>query len=157
MPEALERWTTVALIAVAGGAGALCRHGITLAVGRFGDPGPATRPLATLAVNTTGCFLFGLVWAATAGRGGAWTPARLVVLTGFLGAFTTFSTYGFEVATLLRAGRWPAAAGPRAGTKRDRHRRRRRGGRGGRPAGGRVSRGHHTFPWRRSPMEQYRR
>ena len=106
-----ERWTTLGLIAVAGAAGALSRHGLTLLLGRFDPLGSGVRPLATLGINAAGCLAFGFFWAATAGRGEAWTPARLVVLTGFLGAFTTFSTYGFEVATLLREGRTAAAVG----------------------------------------------
>lgn len=109
-----ERWVTLGLIGLAGAAGALCRHGCTLLLGGRlhlpGAAGAAVRPLATLGVNAAGCLAFGLVWAWTAGRGEAWTTPRLVVLTGFLGAFTTFSTFGFEVAALLREGRPGAAA-----------------------------------------------
>lgn len=106
-----ERWWTLVLVVLAGGAGALCRHGSTLLLGRLHGAEAAIRPLATLGVNVAGCAAFGCFWAFAAGRGDAWTPARLVVLTGFLGAFTTFSTYGFELATLLREGRVGTAMG----------------------------------------------
>jgi len=47
-----------------------------------------------------GCFCFGLVMGCSA----TWlTPERkMIVLTGFMGAFTTFSTFGFETANLLQ-------------------------------------------------------
>jgi CrcB protein len=94
------------LLACAGGAGTLCRYGLAgvaqrLAGERF--------PLGTLVVNLVGCLLFGLVWGWLEGRVGFSPQTRIVVLTGFMGAFTTFSTYAYETATLLQGGQIAAA------------------------------------------------
>lgn len=93
-------------VAAAGAAGTLARWGLSVAVqqGRDGFP------WGTLAVNAIGCFLFGLVFEAAAARTLA-IEIRLVVLTGFMGAFTTFSTFGFETAVFVREGRWLMAGG----------------------------------------------
>ena len=59
-------------------------------------------PLGTMAVNLLGCLLFGFVWGYLEGRVGLSPQTRTIVLTGFMGAFTTFSTYAFETVTLVR-------------------------------------------------------
>ena len=61
-------------------------------------------PMGTLAANLIGGFLIGVVMEAI-GRHGGWPePLRLFVITGFLGALTTFSTFSAEVvAALMRA------------------------------------------------------
>ncbi|MGH9152878.1 MAG: fluoride efflux transporter FluC [Acidimicrobiales bacterium] len=94
---------TAALVALGGAAGALVRYGIGLRVG-----GRAF-PWATLAVNLSGCFLLALVLG---GLGPArWSPSTTTALAvGVLGAYTTFSTFGFEAFALLRADRTAAAA-----------------------------------------------
>jgi CrcB protein len=94
------------LLACAGGVGALCRYGLAglaqrLAGERF--------PLGTHVVNLLGCLLFGLVWGWLENRVGFSPQTRAVVLTGFLGAFTTFSTFAFETAGLLQGGQVAAA------------------------------------------------
>jgi CrcB protein len=94
-------------MALAGGAGALCRYGLSGVVQRLvGERFPA----GTLVVNLLGCLLFGLIWGWLEGRAGFSPQTRLVVLTGFMGAFTTFSTFAFETAGLLQGGQWLAAA-----------------------------------------------
>jgi CrcB protein len=60
-------------------------------------------------VNLLGSFLFGLVFASFENRGGLPASLRLIALSGFLGAFTTFSTLMFEVVALLEGGRTGAA------------------------------------------------
>lgn len=62
-------------------------------------------PLGTACVNALGCLLFGLVWAYTEERFARGAELRFVVLTGFMGAFTTFSTFAFESAALFQASR----------------------------------------------------
>ncbi|MBU1001517.1 MAG: fluoride efflux transporter CrcB [Proteobacteria bacterium] len=95
------------LIALAGGAGALSRYGLAGLVQRLVG---GSFPLGTFAVNMLGCLLFGLVWGIFEDRTAFGPQARVMVLTGFMGAFTTFSTFAFESVALMRAGQWLFAA-----------------------------------------------
>ncbi|MBM3785029.1 MAG: fluoride efflux transporter CrcB [Acidobacteria bacterium] len=82
-------------IALAGGAGSVCRYLIWRAV----SVPDSAMPYGTLAVNIIGCFAIGV-----AGRGIQDEMARFAVITGFLGGFTTFSAFGMETLQLFRAG-----------------------------------------------------
>lgn len=63
---------------------------------------PVIFPYGTLAVNITGCFLIGVVYAI-AERSNAVSPEwRVFLTTGFCGGFTTFSTFSYEAFNLLR-------------------------------------------------------
>jgi len=91
-------WKNVLLLMVAGGMGTVTRYGVTVWAKRFGE----SFPWCTLMVNAVGCLLFGLAVGALETRM-YWSPqVRLVVLTGFMGAFTTFSTFAFETTHLVR-------------------------------------------------------
>jgi CrcB protein len=62
----------------------------------------AAFPLGTLVVNVLGCFIIGAL-SYLADMRGVFTPeTRLLTFTGFLGGFTTFSTFGNETLALLR-------------------------------------------------------
>jgi len=91
----------VALVAFGGGFGATLRF----LIGRVSETYLAslTFPLATLFINVLGCFLIGCV-AELSARGGISPHARLLIVTGILGGFTTFSAFGLETITLLRSG-----------------------------------------------------
>ena len=94
---------TVLLIAIAGAAGAAARHGVGVAVGA------RSFPWSTLAINLVGSFLLGLL--VRVGLERDWSELRTLPLSvGFLGAFTTFSTFSVETHTMLRDGRSGAAA-----------------------------------------------
>lgn len=91
------------LIAVAGGAGALSRYGLAGLVHRFTG---GAFPFGTFVVNMLGCLFFGFVWGVLENRAMFGPQARVIALTGFMGAFTTFSTYMFESGTLIKSGQW---------------------------------------------------
>ena len=61
-------------------------------------------PAGTMLVNLVGCFAIGAFMAATQERVPLAPETRLFVTLGFLGSFTTFSTFGYETVELLRAG-----------------------------------------------------
>jgi len=62
-------------------------------------------PLGTAVVNVLGCFLFGIAFASFEGRLAHLAGYRLLVLAGFMGGFTTFSSYMFDTHRLLEQGR----------------------------------------------------
>jgi CrcB protein len=93
----------VFLVGLAGAAGALTRYGIATAIG------VRTFPWATLAINLTGSFILGMLLTAGLHRG--WSENTIIPLAvGFLGAYTTFSTFSYETFTLGRADRFVSAA-----------------------------------------------
>jgi CrcB protein len=97
----------IGLIALFGALGALTRWGLSAWVGRVTDG--AALPWGTVAVNVIGCLIFGLIAELSAQREMISTQTRAIVLVGFFGAFTTFSTFAYESSELLRAGRTMAA------------------------------------------------
>lgn len=99
-------------IALAGSAGTLARFWLQGLVQRIWGE---AFPWGTLVVNSVGCFLFGMVWIMAAERQIISGETRLIILTGFMGAFTTFSTFAFETGDQLREAQWLHAAGNIAG------------------------------------------
>jgi fluoride exporter len=61
-------------------------------------------PYGTLAVNLVGCFIIGLLSQLADSRGVFTSATRSLVFAGFLGGFTTFSTFSNETMNLLRDG-----------------------------------------------------
>ena len=99
-------------LALAGGLGSLSRYGLAGLSQRLFS---TSFPIGTFLVNILGCFLFGLVWGFFEDRIGLSPQLRPIVLTGFMGAFTTFSTYMFESVTLALHSQWLLAAANLAG------------------------------------------
>jgi CrcB protein len=90
------------LVGVGGFVGSICRY---LAGGWVQRWAPASSfPWGTLAVNLTGCLAIGLLAGLAEARQLFTTEARLLVFLGFLGGFTTFSSFGWETFELLRHG-----------------------------------------------------
>jgi len=96
---------TFILLFAAGGLGALSRFGLSSLVNYLTN---YQFPLGTLVVNALGCFLFGFFWSL-AEHYGIGSQTRLIILTGFLGAFTTFSSMIFESTALTGYRLLPAA------------------------------------------------
>lgn len=90
---------TYLLIGLGGILGANARYLVSVwAAGRW----PAAFPYGTLIVNITGSLLLGVTLALLGTRPGGSADARLLVGTGFCGAYTTFSTFAFESVALMR-------------------------------------------------------
>jgi CrcB protein len=100
------------LLFIAGGLGSLSRYTLAGLVQRLAG---TSFPAGTFAVNCLGCFLFGLAWSLFEDRLSLPPEMRVIVLTGFMGAFTTFSTYIFETANLISASQWVYAVANCAG------------------------------------------
>lgn len=96
------------LIALAGGLGSLARYGLAGLAQRWAGSKSAW---GTPVVNLVGCFLFGAIWSLVEKRLLISGKTRAILLAGFPGAFTTFSTYVFETGELLRDAQWQLAAG----------------------------------------------
>lgn len=71
----------------------------------------AALPYGTLLINVTGSLLLGFLMTLIAGRLALDPRWRLFFAVGFLGAYTTFSTYMFESFALLEKGQWLPAVG----------------------------------------------
>jgi CrcB protein len=108
MPPEHPLWQKLLLLCVAGSAGTLARYFLAGIVQRLH---PYDFPWGTLAVNALGCLLFGLVWALADGRHLITPATRAIILVGFMGAFTTFSTFAFETSQLLERGELLSAGG----------------------------------------------
>ncbi len=91
------------LLALAGSLGTLARFGLGSLVQERSGSG---FPYGTLAVNALGCFLFGAVWCLAEERLVVSGETRRIILTGFMGAFTTFSSFAFETGQMLRESQW---------------------------------------------------
>lgn len=103
MSPAVALW-----LAASGAAGTLLRaaaNGVALRL--FG---PAF-PWGTLAVNVVGSFAFGAIYGLARSRGGISSAHETIILVGFLGGFTTYSSFAFQSVEMLQAGRLlPAVA-----------------------------------------------
>lgn len=89
------------LVAIGGAIGASLRHMVNLAALRLLGP---NFPWGTMAVNIAGSFAMGIFIELLARRFNASNELRLLVATGILGGFTTFSAFSLDFATLLERG-----------------------------------------------------
>jgi len=94
------------LIGLAGLVGTLVRYWLSGVVARqYGE----TFPWGTMAVNLIGCFLAGAIFYLSEERFLLSPTLRTIILIGFLGGFTTFSSYGLQTFSLLRDGEFGLA------------------------------------------------
>jgi CrcB protein len=94
-------------IAFAGAAGAVLRY---LVDGLISNRAGGAFPWGTFVVNISGSLVLGFLFAMATTRLGPSPLVRSMVLTGFLGAYTTFSTLTLETARLLQNGAYVLAA-----------------------------------------------
>lgn len=95
------------LVAAGGAVGSVLRFLVSGAVQRGIAPAAgvaASFPAGTLAVNVTGSLLIGLVAGLAEARALLGPEARLLLVTGVLGGYTTFSAFSLETLLLARAG-----------------------------------------------------
>jgi fluoride exporter len=97
----MESWYQVVVLSVGGVLGVNARYWLGVAITRWTGP---QFPWATFTINVTGSFAIGLFTVFLA----RWLPqhphARLLVVVGFLGGYTTFSSFSFESTTLWERG-----------------------------------------------------
>ena len=93
-------------IALAGGLGAVARYSLTGFTHRFTA---WDFPVGTLVVNTIGCLVFGFLTPLLAERAHIPEAYRMGMIIGFLGSFTTFSSFGFDTVDFVQSGYWSKA------------------------------------------------
>jgi CrcB protein len=97
-------WASVAL---GGALGASARYGVGALMLRWMGPG---FPWGTLAVNVVGSFILGLLTEALALKFSLAPEVRVLLVTGVLGGFTTFSAFSLESANMIERGDYLVAA-----------------------------------------------
>jgi CrcB protein len=96
----VETWTKVIVLSIGGTLGVNARYWLGAWMSRWASP---QFPWATFAINISGSFLIGFLTVALT----RWVPhpnVRLLVITGFLGGYTTFSTFENDSLTLWERG-----------------------------------------------------
>ncbi len=95
------------LVALGGSLGAVSRWLVGTWVDRLTE---ASRfPYGILKVNVLGCLLIGILYGLAESRNMFSPGTRLLLFTGFLGSFTTFSTFGWNTFELFKAGHFGTA------------------------------------------------
>jgi len=98
---------TIIGVGLAGAMGALSRYGLEgMVSGRF----QGSFPSGTFVVNVTGSFVLGFIFVVLTERVTASADLRTSLTVGFVGAYTTFSTFSFETVRLIEDGAWSTAA-----------------------------------------------
>ena len=107
-------YTTFLAVGLGGAFGAMLRYAISLwAVQRFDALIPTAtfigRLMGTLIANAIGALLIGVLFVVITEKGIIAESWRPLLVVGFLGALTTFSTFSLEAVGLLQQGEWPTA------------------------------------------------
>lgn len=88
-------------VGIGGVFGAVTRYGISKWVG---EKWIRNFPIATFFINITGAFLLGLLSTLFAKTGAGWNDIKNLTTIGFLGAYTTYSTFSLEIISLFQNG-----------------------------------------------------
>lgn len=94
----MNKWLCLLIGSIAGGFARYIFAGVVY------DAAGSDFPYGTLAVNLTGCFLIGLFDSWSESKFLLGPNTRILLMTGFCGAYTTFSTFILETSHLARAG-----------------------------------------------------
>jgi CrcB protein len=108
----VEPWLRVAVLSLGGALGVNARYWLGAWMTRWASP---QFPWATFTINVSGSFAIGFLTMVLA----RWLPhpnVRLLVLVGFLGGYTTFSTFSFDALRLWERGETARALGYLAGS-----------------------------------------
>ncbi|MEZ5765612.1 MAG: fluoride efflux transporter CrcB [Xanthobacteraceae bacterium] len=89
------------IVFIGGGVGSMMRHGVNVAAARLAG---TAFPYGTLTVNITGSLVMGLCAGYFAFKGDASQSWRLLLMTGILGGYTTFSAFSLDTALLYERG-----------------------------------------------------
>ena len=104
----MNEWIRVLAVGSGGFVGAVARYLISLGLQRATVA--AGFPFGTLTANVLGCLIIGLLAGLLTTRLELTPEVRLLIITGFLGALTTFSTFSLETHNLWRNGSYALAA-----------------------------------------------
>jgi CrcB protein len=108
----VETWGKILVLSLGGVAGVNARYWLGVWINRWAS---SQFPWATFSINVSGAFAIGFLTALLA----RWSPhshLRLLILVGFLGGYTTFSTFAFESVTLWQRGEWVFSVANMAGS-----------------------------------------
>lgn len=94
------------MVALGGALGAVSRYAVAKWVNGFWQ---APFPMATLSINVLGSFLMGVAFVIISERIPSVESLRPFIMVGFLGAFTTFSTFSLEIVSLVNQQAWLSA------------------------------------------------
>jgi CrcB protein len=94
----METLTRILVIGIGGALGAVARHALNVLFAKSFAP----FPFATFFINVTGSLLIGFLLTLFSEKFDVHENLRLAIVVGFLGAYTTFSTFEFETFTLVR-------------------------------------------------------
>src|SRR3990172_6917648 len=102
-----EQTVRIILLMLLGAAGTLARYGLD---GWIQNRLGAAFPAGTLTINVLGCFLLGVIGQYSLTHLSVPPEWRIGMTTGMMGAFTTFSTFGWESVRMVQTGEWAKAA-----------------------------------------------
>jgi fluoride exporter len=101
MVPPIRSLANVVAVASGGALGSLARYGLSISIARIAG---ASFPWGTLLINVTASFVLGALAELFALRWDASPEVRLLLVVGFCGGYSTFSTYSLELLTLLNRG-----------------------------------------------------